>query len=492
MPGIVDVEEPMITVEDAAAEQSAPDAPSQAPMAAARPTWRTSVVRHRTAAVTLDALLTGTIVAVLTVAESSWGRALALATLGAALLPLVVAARNGYSMTDVSLWRRHVRIMLEILAVFAVVMTVAGHVGPGTPAVAGVLEVVLLVAVATTAARVTQQLVAQAQRSRGRHLRRTLLVGAPVHFESLLAEPRASRAYGLDIVGLCTSHPGALPPVPMLGDPGAVPMLVAEHGVDVVLVCSDGMTATEVRELCWDLERSPVELMITAKLTEVVRSRVRLESVARSPLLHVSLRPPTRQRWSKTAFDRAVGILLLLVAAPVLVATSLAVRLGSPGPAIFTQTRVSMGGAPFTMYKLRTMYSDAEERLAELLAHNEGNGLLFKLRDDPRVTPLGRWLRRLSLDELPQLWNVVRGDMSLVGPRPALPSEVAQYDSTTRRRLRVKPGLTGLWQVSGRSDLTVEQSVRLDLRYSDNWSIGMDLVILWRTVRAVLGGRGAY
>lgn len=491
MPGMVQIEEPAITVEESAAEQSVPGASSQAPPAAGL-SWRASVLRHRVVAVTADALLAGTIVTVLTLADGSWGRALTLAAVAAGTLPLVVAARHGYSMTDVSLWRRHVRIMLELLAAFAVVMTVAGYASTGTPPPGGALEVVLLTAVATTAARVVQQLVARAQRSRGRHLRRTLLVGAPVHFESLLAEPRASRAYGLDVVGMCTSRPTALPPVPVLGAPGAVPMLVDEHGVDVVLVCSDGMTSAEVRQLCWDLERSPVELMITAKLTEVVRSRVRLESVAHSPLLHVSLRPPSRQRWLKTLFDRAVGTLLLLIAAPVIAATSLAIRLGSPGPAIFTQTRVSTGGAPFTMYKLRTMYSDAEDRLAELLAHNDGNGLLFKLRDDPRVTPLGRWLRRLSLDELPQLWNVVRGDMSLVGPRPALLAEVARYDDITRRRLRVKPGLTGLWQISGRSDLTVEQSVRLDLRYSDNWTIGMDLVILWRTVSAVLGGRGAY
>ena len=194
----------------------------------------------------------------------------------------------------------------------------------------------------------------------------------------------------------------------------------------------------------------------------------------------------------KSIFDRVVGCLLLLAIAPILLVTAVLVKLTSRGPVLFRQTRVGRGGEQFSMLKFRTMVVDAEARKAELHVLNEGNGVLFKLRDDPRVTKVGKYLRRFSIDELPQLVNVLRGDMSLVGPRPPLPAEVAQYAIDDARRMLVKPGLTGLWQVSGRSDLTWEESMRLDLRYADNWSIALDLLILWKTARAVLGSDGAY
>ena len=184
-----------------------------------------------------------------------------------------------------------------------------------------------------------------------------------------------------------------------------------------------------------------------------------------------------------------VGLLLLI---PVLATLCAVIRLDSPGPALYRQARVGRDGRIFTMYKLRSMSTSAEAERSGLDDVNEADGVLFKMQQDPRITRLGSWLRRYSLDELPQLWNVVRGDMSLVGPRPALPDEVARYDTDPRRRLVVKPGCTGLWQVSGRSDLTWEQSVRLDLRYVDNWSLRLDVVILLRTISAVVTHRGAY
>jgi lipopolysaccharide/colanic/teichoic acid biosynthesis glycosyltransferase len=171
---------------------------------------------------------------------------------------------------------------------------------------------------------------------------------------------------------------------------------------------------------------------------------------------------------------------------------SAAIKLTSRGPIFFRQVRVGVDGKEFSIFKFRSMVVDAEAQLAELAEADDGNGVLFKMRDDPRVTGVGAVLRKYSLDELPQLLNVALGEMSLVGPRPPLPSEVATYDSDAVRRLRVRPGMTGLWQVSGRSDLTWEESLRLDLRYVDNWSIGMDLAILWRTFRAVTRGSGAY
>ncbi|HVN11671.1 MAG TPA: sugar transferase, partial [Kineosporiaceae bacterium] len=191
-------------------------------------------------------------------------------------------------------------------------------------------------------------------------------------------------------------------------------------------------------------------------------------------------------------FDRVLAVAILLALSPALVAIALAVRLTSPGSVLFRQTRVGVDGREFTMLKFRSMVVDADRLLDQLREQSDGNGVLFKMKDDPRVTPVGRFLRKYSLDELPQLVNVVRGEMSLVGPRPPLPSEVAGYDGIAYRRLRLRPGLTGLWQVSGRSDLSWEDSLRLDLRYVDNWSMALDLQILVRTFRAVVHGAGAY
>jgi lipopolysaccharide/colanic/teichoic acid biosynthesis glycosyltransferase len=211
-------------------------------------------------------------------------------------------------------------------------------------------------------------------------------------------------------------------------------------------------------------------------------------------MLHVE-HPRLRgaSRVLKEIFDRAAAIVGFALFLPVLALVAVLVKLtGGRGPAIFRQVRVGRYGKPFIMYKFRTMYPDAEARLAELRARNDLDGTLFKMRNDPRVTPVGRWLRRLSLDEIPQLINVIKGQMSLVGPRPPLQSEVAQYPFDMRRRLVVKPGLTGLWQVSGRSDLSWEESIRLDVSYVENWTFSMDLVILARTVLAVVHSSGAY
>jgi exopolysaccharide biosynthesis polyprenyl glycosylphosphotransferase len=194
----------------------------------------------------------------------------------------------------------------------------------------------------------------------------------------------------------------------------------------------------------------------------------------------------------KGAMDRSVALGALLVLAPVFGALALAVRLSGPGGVFYRQQRVGLGGQPFTMLKFRSMVSGADQQVASLSDGNDADGLLFKIRHDPRVTPVGRWLRRLSLDELPQLVNVLKGSMSLVGPRPPLPEEVARYDSSVSRRLLVKPGLTGLWQISGRSDLPWEEAVRLDLRYVENWSLALDVQILWKTARAVVTASGAY
>jgi exopolysaccharide biosynthesis polyprenyl glycosylphosphotransferase len=232
---------------------------------------------------------------------------------------------------------------------------------------------------------------------------------------------------------------------------------------------------------------------VSTALLDVAGPRTTIRPVDGLPMLHVEHAELSgSRRLVKGVFDRCLAALALTLAGPVMLALALAIRRTSAGPALFRQVRVGKDGREFVLYKLRTMYADAEEKQQELTGRNEHDGVLFKMRNDPRVTPLGRRLRRYSLDELPQLLNVLGGQMSLVGPRPPLPCEVAQYPEDVRRRLVVKPGLTGLWQVSGRSDLSWEDSVRLDLRYVENWSLTFDLVILLRTVTALVRTSGAY
>ena len=228
-------------------------------------------------------------------------------------------------------------------------------------------------------------------------------------------------------------------------------------------------------------------------LIEVAGPRLHIRPFEGLPLLAVE--QPSFEGWRrvvKGGLDRVVAGVALVVLAPVLALIAAAVAFTSPGPVLFRQERVGLNGKPFTMLKFRSMVVDADRQLEQLRKDNISDGLLFKMRTDPRVTPVGRLLRRLSLDELPQLLNVLGGSMSLVGPRPPLPDEVARYDTSVSRRLLVKPGLTGLWQISGRSDLSWEESVRLDLRYVENWSLALDLLILWKTGRAVLSSSGAY
>jgi len=234
-------------------------------------------------------------------------------------------------------------------------------------------------------------------------------------------------------------------------------------------------------------------MIVVPALTDISAQRLTVRPVAGMPLVDVD-RPQAMAaaRWIKRFWDVVGASLLLLLAAPVMGLVAISIKLEDGGPILFRQTRVGLKGAVFDCLKFRSMAPDAEARLAALAAQNEGSGPLFKMTHDPRITRVGRFIRRFSLDELPQLWNALRGDMSLVGPRPALPTEVAQYDPDTRRRLDVRPGLTGLWQVSGRSNLSWEDTVRLDLYYVDNWSMVGDLMILARTARAVFGSSGAY
>jgi exopolysaccharide biosynthesis polyprenyl glycosylphosphotransferase len=233
--------------------------------------------------------------------------------------------------------------------------------------------------------------------------------------------------------------------------------------------------------------------MVAPSLVEVAGPRLSIRPVTGLPLLQVEQPQFTGgRRIVKSTFDRLVALFCLCLLSPFMVAIALAIRITSSGPALFRQERIGRNGKPFMMIKFRSMVAGAEAMRDELLNQSDRDGLMFKMRSDPRITRIGSWLRRYSLDELPQLLNVLAGSMSLVGPRPPLPEEVERYGDDVRRRLLVLPGVTGLWQVSGRADLSWEESVRLDLRYVDNWTLATDLLILWKTARAVIGGDGAY
>ncbi|WP_331461191.1 sugar transferase [Micromonospora tarapacensis] len=340
--------------------------------------------------------------------------------------------------------------------------------------------------------------------ARGDRLHRVILVGHQHAVGEMARRLRRERYHGLGVVGACLPYDqvtsggrpagASLPPV--LGTFEDVATAVGRVAADTVVVLScPEIAGAALRRLGWQLERDDVDLIVASTLVDVAGDRTTIRPVDGLPMLHVEHpRLKGGRRFVKAVFDRVSALLLLLLATPLLVVIALLVRLepGAGGPTIFRQERVGRNGRLFVIYKFRTMYTDAEERLAELRHRNEHDGELFKIRDDPRVTRVGHRLRRFSLDELPQLVNVVKGDMSLVGPRPPLAREVANYPPDMRRRLVVKPGLTGLWQVSGRSDLSWEESIRLDLSYVENWSLAMDLTILLRTVGAVVRSSGAY
>ena len=330
--------------------------------------------------------------------------------------------------------------------------------------------------------------------------RRVLVVGDTAHVLELVHTLRREPYAGYQVVGACIPDallapvPQRLDGVPVVGSFRAIPDAALAVDADTVAVTACGeLTATRLRRLGWQLEGTGIDLVLAPALTDVAGPRIHTQPVAGLPLIHVEA-PEFRgvRKLVKGFVDRALAGTALLLSLPLMAVIAIAIKLDSRGPVIFRQVRVGLGGREFDVYKFRTMVVNADALLADLAGLNETDGLLFKMRRDPRVTRVGRVLRKWSLDELPQLANVLLGQMSLVGPRPPLPSEVARYDGDVARRLLVKPGMTGLWQVSGRSDLSWEDGIRLDLYYVENWSLTADLTILWKTFGAVLRTRGAY
>ncbi|MGV8908961.1 MAG: sugar transferase [Propionicimonas sp.] len=340
------------------------------------------------------------------------------------------------------------------------------------------------------------------RREHGQSMQPTVVIGRAAGVRELVRQIQDNPAEGMHVVAVCVSGLATdwdgssdVEGVPVFGYPEEAMSAVDLFDAEVVAVASHpDLVGKELRRLAWSLEERKVDLVVSPGILEVAGPRLSIRPVAGMPLLHVE-RPPMSgvRRTVKRLVDSVLTLVVCLVALPALGAVAILVRLDSPGPILFQQKRVGAQGEEFLMLKFRTMVADAETRLVEMTsAGHDANSRLFKMKDDPRVTRIGKLLRRYSLDELPQLLNVLRGEMSLVGPRPPLPSEVAEYESDAIRRLRVRPGLSGLWQVSGRSDLSWDESLRLDLWYVDNWSLMLDLQILSRTARAVFVGKGAY
>jgi exopolysaccharide biosynthesis polyprenyl glycosylphosphotransferase len=351
---------------------------------------------------------------------------------------------------------------------------------------------------ATLAGRFAARCALRALRARGQCIKRVVVVGRGAAVLELAGRLRRENYAGLDVVAACVTPDDRDRVAEAAGVPvGGLDDVVALAGrlrADTIAVTSASETAAQyLRGLSWQLEGTGIELLVAPGLIEVAGPRLHIRPLEGLPLL--SVEQPRFEGWRrmvKGGMDRVAASFALLLLAPVLLGIAAAVKATSTGPVLYRQERVGMNGRAFTMLKFRSMVVDADRQVDALRTENMSDGLLFKMRVDPRVTPVGRVLRRLSLDELPQLLNVLGGSMSLVGPRPPLPGEVARYDTSVSRRLLVKPGLTGLWQISGRSDLSWDESVRLDLRYVENWSLAMDLLILVKTARAVLSRAGAY
>jgi exopolysaccharide biosynthesis polyprenyl glycosylphosphotransferase len=334
-------------------------------------------------------------------------------------------------------------------------------------------------------------------RATGRCMQSVVAVGHEPAVADLVTELKRECYHGLTVVGACVAQPAEcadVAGVPVYGGLDEVGAAVRAFSADTVavLACPE-MDGIRLRGLAWELEKTGTDLCVSPALLDVAGPRTTIRPTAGLTLLHVDHPQLSGPRLLvKDLFDRCAAAVGLILLSPLLAVVGLMIWLHDHGPALFTQVRVGKDGHAFRIYKFRTMVVDAEERRAQLLADNDTDGVLFKLREDPRVTSIGAHLRRWSMDELPQLINVLLGQMSLVGPRPALPEEAARYADHVRRRLVVRPGITGLWQVNGRSDLSWEESVRLDLRYVENWSFALDLQIMWKTIWALVRRSGAY
>ncbi|MCU1497099.1 MAG: putative UDP-galactose phosphate transferase (WeeH) (Modular protein) [Acidimicrobiales bacterium] len=371
-----------------------------------------------------------------------------------------------------------------------------------TANLAGVLmrrsSLVILAVVAClviTAEREVARRTFQRLRQGGRMVRYVVIAGANPEGRDIAAMLKAEPWLGYEVIGFVDDGVPArepVPGVPLLGGLGDIQGVLQEYPNASVIVATSGVESAVTNRLARDLLDQGVHVELSSTLRDISSQRLTVRPLGRFPIVYVE--PVTRGGWravAKRTFDVGVALAAMVLTAPIALAAAIAIKIGSPGPVLFSQVRVGRDSEPFPVLKFRTMVVGAEAQLADLMALNEADGPLFKMAHDPRITRVGRFLRKTSIDELPQLWNVIRGDMSLVGPRPALPHETEDWDALLAQRLRVKPGITGMWQVSGRSDTSFEDYTRLDLYYVDNWSLATDLAILAKTVPVVLLRTGA-
>jgi exopolysaccharide biosynthesis polyprenyl glycosylphosphotransferase len=470
-------------------------------------------LRHRVLTVVTDAsaalvgLVAGLAVRNLVVGKDAelWGstEAMQATSVAIAALWLLLLTRHGaYATRFIGAGNEEYRAVLRAAATLVAVVTFASFTFKLEFSRGVLFVAVPTMVVATTTARHLLRHRLASARDHGECLQPAVLVGdAKAVLELARRIGAAPRTTGLEVKGVCVTDLSdvalattELSAIRVLGVEADTLGVVDRVGAEVVAVASGPtLSGQPLRRLGWALEQRNVDLLIDPGVIEVAGPRLTLRRASGLPMLHVERPVCSGARYAvKLAVDRLIALVTIALAAPLLLLIALLVTLDSPGPVLYGQRRVGEGGRMFTMLKFRTMCADADAMREALESRNDGNGTLFKLRRDPRVTRVGAVLRRYSLDELPQLLNVVRGEMSLVGPRPPLPGEVDRYESDAVRRLRARPGMTGLWQVSGRSDLSWMESVRLDLWYVDNWSLALDAQILLRTAGAVVRGRGAY
>jgi exopolysaccharide biosynthesis polyprenyl glycosylphosphotransferase len=418
--------------------------------------------------------------------------------LGGATLPLWLAIFSGQRLYNIRFIGRRIDEVRRIVnATFLGSMGVAlvGFFGdvalPRSRIVVLFVTVTLLVSVEREIAR----RVFAALRGRGRLIRNVVIAGANPEGRELAAMLRTDAWLGYRVLGFVddtVTDPEPVPGVPLLGTVAdAAEILRSRRGASVIVAAS-AIESTTTNRLARDLLDRGVHVELSSTLRDIASQRLVVRPLGRFPVVYVE--PVQRDGWRRTAkrvFDMVLALSALVATSPLVALAMVAIRIDTPRPVLFCQVRVGRNGRPFQVLKLRTMVADAEARQRDLMADNEADGPLFKMRDDPRVTRVGGFLRRTSIDELPQLWNVVRGEMSMVGPRPALPHETEAWDPLLTQRLRVTPGITGMWQVNGRSESSFEDYTRLDLYYVDNWSLLIDLAILAKTIPVVLLRRGA-
>jgi exopolysaccharide biosynthesis polyprenyl glycosylphosphotransferase len=441
-----------------------------------------------------------TVATVLAASIGGWSAAdtrhhLTVAALTLPVWPILFARQQMYAARFLTRLMDELRRVLHVVVLGTVTLVVVGWLtGAGLGrAWVGLFLVSALAFVGTERFAIRRWFVHR--RREGRSLRDVVLVGTNAEAEDLY-EALDDPALGYRVVGFVSTDPRA--PMSLDGLPvrlGTEGTLAFARSLDAqgVILATTSLDVGLPNRLLRELLEGGLHVEMTSGLRDVTPERMTVRPLGRHPVVY--LEPARRFGWravAKRIFDVVLAGVGLLLALPVLVVSAIAIKVTSSGPVLFRQQRVGRDGRPFGVLKLRTMVQDAEALLPDLMVHNESDGPLFKMKDDPRITSVGRVLRKLSIDELPQLWNVVRGDMSLVGPRPALPREVEGWNDELHERLRVRPGITGMWQVSGRSESGFTEYQRLDLFYVDNWSIVIDLGILVRTVPAVITGRGAH